>query len=288
MSQFDYTYNPVGTIATWTQQADSSTPVVNTLSYDGADQLTSCVQSGGATASNTYAYDPAGNRLSETTGSGTSAGQFNNLNQLTTYSNSVTQQPVAGSLSSSANSVTVNAVPATLTQATNFSATVPLPSGTNTLTVVSNDIGGSTTTKRFQTVTSGAAPTQLGYDANGNTLTDEKGYSYSWDALNRLTSITYPGGASTLFGYDGLSRRTSIIEKTAAERSPARRIIFGLARRSPRSGMLPIALPSGSSPRASSRPVRIFTTPAITLTLCERCAVLPVRLHRGWPTFPMV
>jgi hypothetical protein len=38
MSKFDYTYNPVGTIATWTQQTDSNTAVVNTLSYDGADQ----------------------------------------------------------------------------------------------------------------------------------------------------------------------------------------------------------------------------------------------------------
>jgi RHS repeat-associated protein len=37
----------VGTIATWTQQADSSTAVVNTLAYDNADQLTSAVQSGG-------------------------------------------------------------------------------------------------------------------------------------------------------------------------------------------------------------------------------------------------
>jgi hypothetical protein len=36
----------VGTIATWTQQADSGTAIVNTLSYDAADQLTRAVQSG--------------------------------------------------------------------------------------------------------------------------------------------------------------------------------------------------------------------------------------------------
>jgi YD repeat-containing protein len=92
LSKFDYTYNPVGTIATWQQQADSSTAVVNTLSYDGADQLTSAVQSGGASASNAYRYDPAGNRLAETTGSGTTAGQFNNLNQLTGLSGSTTNK----------------------------------------------------------------------------------------------------------------------------------------------------------------------------------------------------
>ncbi|HUB66030.1 MAG TPA: hypothetical protein VL981_00935, partial [Candidatus Methylacidiphilales bacterium] len=38
----------------------------------------------------------------------------------------------------------------------------------------------------------------------------------TWDALNRLISITYSGGASSNFAYDGLSRRTSIIEKNSS------------------------------------------------------------------------
>jgi RHS repeat-associated protein len=54
---------------------------------------------------------------------------------------------------------------------------------------------------------------QFTYDVDGNTLTDENGNSYQWDALNRLIKITYPSGASSLFGYDGLSRRIQIVEK---------------------------------------------------------------------------
>jgi RHS repeat-associated protein len=216
LSKFDYTYNPVGTIATWTQQAGSGPAVVNTLSYDPADQLTNAVQSGGGTAHNAYQYDPAGNRLAEVTGSGTTAGQFNNLNQLTGYSGGAGSQTVAGHTSAPVSSVTVNAVPATVSGSTNFSATVPLPAGTNTLSVVAQPGTGPTTTRRYQVVTSGTAPTTLTYDANGNTLTDENGNSYSWDALNRLTQITYLSGASSSFAYDGLSRRIAIIEKNAA------------------------------------------------------------------------
>ena len=98
LSDFQYTYNAVGTIATWQQQTDANTPIVNTLSYDGADQLTGAVQSGGGSAYNNYAYDPAGNRLSETTGSGTVNGQFNHLNQLTSLG-AATAQTVSGTTS---------------------------------------------------------------------------------------------------------------------------------------------------------------------------------------------
>ena len=85
----------VSTIATWTQQADSATAVVNSLTYDNADQLTHVSQDAGTTYSNIYGYDPAGNRLAETTASGTMGGQFNILNQLTAFG-SATTQTVAG------------------------------------------------------------------------------------------------------------------------------------------------------------------------------------------------
>ena len=218
LSKFGYTYNHVGTIATWTQQADSSTAVVNTLTYDNADQLTSAVQSGGGTASNAYHYDPAGNRLAEVTGSGTTAGQFNNLNQLTGLSSSTTSQTVAGNTSAAVTNVVVNAVPATISNTTNFTANVPLPNGTNTVSVVAQSTTGSATTQRYQIVTTGTAPTQLTYDANGNILTDENGNSYTWDALNRLTKITYPSpvGGNSTFAYDGLSRRVQIVDTTSS------------------------------------------------------------------------
>ncbi len=51
------------------------------------------------------------------------------------------------------------------------------------------------------------------YDADGNLLSDGA-RNYSWDAENRLVAITYKGhpGQKTGFAYDGLDRRTKIIE----------------------------------------------------------------------------
>ncbi len=217
LSNFQYTYNPVGTIAKWTQQSDSSTAVVNTLSYDGADQLTGNAQSGGATTAYGYAYDPSGNRLTGSVGSTTTVGQFNNLNQLKETTTSATSTTVAGHTSAAVSSLNVNAVPATITGSTNFTANVPLPSGTNIFSVVARPTSGSIATQKYQVVTTGSAPTVLSYDKNGNVLTDENGNKYQWDALNRLTKITYPvavGGNST-FAYDGLSRRVQIVDTTS-------------------------------------------------------------------------
>jgi hypothetical protein len=122
----------VGTIATWTTTADASTAVVNTLTYDKADQLTKDDITGGATAHNYYGYDPAANRLSETTASTTTAGTFNNLNQLTALTSSAATQTVAGYTSTvPASTLTIDSVLATITSTTNFTANVAVPAGTN-------------------------------------------------------------------------------------------------------------------------------------------------------------
>src|ERR1700683_2787539 len=46
-------------------------------------------------------------------------------------------------------------------------------------------------------------------DANGNTLTDPSGKSYTWDFENRLTQAVVPGtnGGTTTFKYDPFGRR---------------------------------------------------------------------------------
>src|SRR3984957_6428693 len=46
-------------------------------------------------------------------------------------------------------------------------------------------------------------------DANGNTLTDAQGRSFTWDFENRLTQAVVPGtnGGTTTFRYDPFGRR---------------------------------------------------------------------------------
>ena len=45
------------------------------------------------------------------------------------------------------------------------------------------------------------------YDANGNTLSDPSGKSYSWDFENRLTQAVVPGTGTVTFKYDPFGRR---------------------------------------------------------------------------------
>jgi YD repeat-containing protein len=45
------------------------------------------------------------------------------------------------------------------------------------------------------------------YDANGNTLSDASGKSYTWDFENRLVQAVVPGTGTITFRYDPLGRR---------------------------------------------------------------------------------
>jgi YD repeat-containing protein len=47
----------------------------------------------------------------------------------------------------------------------------------------------------------------VAYDANGNTLADPSGKSYTWDFENRLTQAVNPGVGTTTFRYDPFGRR---------------------------------------------------------------------------------
>ncbi len=46
------------------------------------------------------------------------------------------------------------------------------------------------------------------YDANGNTLSDAQGRSFTWDFENRLTQVVNPGVGTTTFKYDPFGRRS--------------------------------------------------------------------------------
>jgi RHS repeat-associated protein len=47
----------------------------------------------------------------------------------------------------------------------------------------------------------------VAYDANGNTLADASGKSYTWDFENRLMQAVVPGPGTTTFKYDPFGRR---------------------------------------------------------------------------------
>ena len=86
LSRFDYTYDVVGNILTWRQQADV-TAVIWSYGYDATDQLTWAVHKTAEPVPTVlktymYAYDPAGNRTSEQIDDQVTGATYDVLNRL--------------------------------------------------------------------------------------------------------------------------------------------------------------------------------------------------------------
>src|SRR5205807_10651972 len=106
---------------------------------------------------------------------------------------------------------TVGGNSAMVDAAGNFDGTANVNVGMNTVVVTATDASGNTRTNNYQVnVPSGGGATLL-YDLNGN-LTSDGSKTYEWDAVNRLIAINN-GTHRTEFTYNGLSQRTTIIEK---------------------------------------------------------------------------
>ncbi|WOO42197.1 DUF6973 domain-containing protein [Rubellicoccus peritrichatus] len=214
LSQFDYSYDPAGNIIDWRRQLGGN-PATNTnYGYDKAYQLLSAVEkavsNGTVVSSESWRYDRVGNRTFAQDGMSSQASAYNDLNQLTGSEGGPTL--FSGTLDEPAN-VTVGGTTARLLPDGAFEAELELAPGTHDVDIVATDGSGNTASDTYQvTVPIIAAQTYL-YDDDGNLVADlEK--TYEWDALNRLTAINYVG--TTLrseFEYDGLSRRSRIIEK---------------------------------------------------------------------------
>jgi YD repeat-containing protein len=116
LSKFDYTYDAVGNILTWLQQADSDPPVLWVYGYDAADQLTSAVegttgQSPTELASYRYGYDAAANRTFEEIDDQITLATYDSMNRLLAH---VPGGPLAiEGLVNEAATVTIEGVPAT-------------------------------------------------------------------------------------------------------------------------------------------------------------------------------
>jgi RHS repeat-associated protein len=206
LSKFDYTYDAVGNILTWRQQADT-TAVIWKYGYDPADQLIGAVKHA-TDAQETvlkryaYAYDSAGNRTVEQIDDAVTLSAHDNLNRLTS------QAPggpmvVAGTLNEPG-TVTISGVPALVDANNTFRATVPTVTGANTFTIVARDPSGNTTTQTYEVNVAGTGKT-FTYDANGN-MTGDGARTLEWDARNRLVAVS-TGAQRTEFGYSSDDQR---------------------------------------------------------------------------------
>jgi RHS repeat-associated protein len=216
ISKFDYAYDIVGNITTWTQQRDGgSSAVVRAydFGYDSADQLTAATyRTTDATPailkSYVYTYDSGGNRKAEQIDDEVRQANYNTVNHLTS------QGPggsllFAGTLSEQS-AVTIAGRPATVAADNTFSGKAVVPSGTSAVDIVAKDYSGNQRTSTYS-VTQSASARSFSYDANGNT-TDDGTRIYEWDAENRLLAIEQ-GTHRSEFTYDGQNRRVRIVEK---------------------------------------------------------------------------
>ena len=208
LSKFDYTYDAVGNIGTWRQQADT-TAVLWKYGYDAADQLTRAVKHATDPSETilqryAYAYDPAGNRTVEQIDDSVTLSSYDTLNRLTA------QAPggplVVAGLLNEPGTVTIAGVPATVDATNAFRGTVPTVAGMNAFTVVARDAAGNQTSQAFEVNVMGQS-VPFTSDPSGNLLTDGT-RQYSWNARNHLVSIVSNDGSITFFYYNGSGSRS--------------------------------------------------------------------------------
>ena len=212
ISKFDYMYDAEGEIQSWTQQTNSAPSSVYNYQHDAAGQLVEGLQSGASVSTNEYAYDAAGNRLSERINAVVEGAAYNSVNELTNRSG---RGPLRfrGSVNEPISNVTVAGNTATIDSETNFTGYATVGAGINTVQVQVADFNGNTAAHYYTVVLSNGTAQSLGYDLNGNLTNITSGSTvtnFQWDAANRLTAITEISGTTTnqsLFGYDGLGRR---------------------------------------------------------------------------------
>jgi RHS repeat-associated protein len=152
--------------------------------YVGLDRFDRIVEqgwdkAGTATDRFGYTYDRDSNRLTKTLPLQPSKNEtygYDNLNQLTSFS-----------------------------QGTAHTQSWTLDAQGNWSTFTNDGVPQNRTHNRQNQVTA-VGTTNLTFDANGNTLTDDTGHTFSYDAWNRLASASSASGTVT-FRYDALNRR---------------------------------------------------------------------------------
>src|SRR5438552_8311571 len=137
-----------------------------------------------------YSYDRDGNRLSRSNAVNALFSEqysYDNLNQLTSFARG------------------------THTQTWNFDAL-------GNWTSFTSDGNTQNRSHNQQNQITNAGGTVLAYNNNGNTITDDKGQVYVYDAWNRLVQVRDSGGNPLArYAYDALSRRVSENHGTATD-----------------------------------------------------------------------
>jgi YD repeat-containing protein len=214
LAKFDYTYDAVGNIRTWRQQADQ-TAVVWTYGYDAADQLTSAVKKNDPQATvlqrYAYGYDPAGNRSSEQIDDAVTTASYDALNRLTAQQAGGAIM-VQGTVNEPA-AVTIAGKPATVDASNTFRGQATVASGTTTVAIAARDGSGNQNTATYEIDQASGGKT-FTYDANGN-VTSDGTRTFEWDARNQLVAVNV-GTHRSEFTYDGEQHRVRIVEKEMA------------------------------------------------------------------------
>jgi RHS repeat-associated protein len=213
LDSWTYVYNP-GSQRTNATRTDGS---FVSYSYDNAGQLSGALgkEWGGVTNRLNeqfgYSYDGAGNLNWRTNNALLQGFSVNNLNELTTESNSGTLT-VAGTTTSLATNVTVNGLSAALYRDATFATNgFTLANGTNSFTAIARDALGRIDTN---TVTAYLPTTNsFSYDVNGNLLSDGQ-RAFDYDDENQLIRITVSNSWKSEFVYDGKMRRRMRFEST--------------------------------------------------------------------------
>ena len=214
LSKFDYTYDAVGNILTWRQQADT-TAVNWRYGYDAADQLTSAIKESTDPVPVIqkrygYGYDPAGNRLFEQIDDQVMAASHDNLNRLTQHTPGGPLQFV-GTVNETAK-VTIAGQPATVDPTNTFRGPAPTVNGTTTVSITATDPSGNVANRQYEVDVIGT-PKTITHDANGN-MTDDGARTLEWDARNQLVAVN-AGAQRSEFTYDGKKRLVRAVERTS-------------------------------------------------------------------------
>lgn len=226
LSKFNYSYDAVGNINTWTQQEDTNQAKAYDFEYDRVDQIRMAVwrttdQTPTILKRYAYTYDPAGNRTVEQIDDSPVLFAYDSMNRLTSQTPGGAMR-FAGTLNEAA-TVTIQGLSATVTADNRFEGPAQVSSGTNQVVVKAKDYAGNERTNTYEVSISGSSKT-FTFDANGN-MTGDGTRTLEWDAENRLIAINQ-GTLRSEFTYNGLHRRVRMVEKSGGVVQSERRILW--------------------------------------------------------------